>query len=162
MVGCSSGASQHQSCMPMEKRYEKVSSHVCYLWYSVPDDTTVDSSQVGLWLIAVYDPTPPGLESVLAIPHWLFIPWLVCYAVLLSCHVAGYSWVDICHVVGCYFWWLLAAWWLDCSMLVVIVTCEYVIVLTLAYHARLWRGFIFVSASSATLCWFWSIDDKVG
>ena len=34
-------------------------------------------------LVAVFDPTPPGLDSILAIP-------LVCHAMLLSYHAADY------------------------------------------------------------------------
>ena len=45
-------------------------------------------------LIVVFDPTPPGLDSVLAIP-------LVCHAMLLSCHVANYCCCyDICCMIA--------------------------------------------------------------
>ena len=82
-------------------------------------------------LIAVFDPTPPGLDSVLAIP-------LVCHAMLLSCHATDYDscwYYDVC----CMFAWLLIA----CCY----ITCEYIIVLILASHvARPRRGFIFYSS----------------
>ena len=63
------------------------------------------------WLIAILDPTPPGLDSVSAVPHCLL------------CHDADYC----CWCMNC----CITAWlFIACGY----VTCEYIIVLILAFH----------------------------
>ena len=92
-------------------------------WYYIVNNRYV------YWLIAVLDPTPPGLDSVSAIPHWL-----KCHATFMPC----------CNLNIIYLIYCMIAWsFIACCY----VTCEYIIVLILAFHvARFWRGYIFYSS----------------
>ena len=115
----------------------------CVTWYQLVHSFILVTGNFFVWL-PVYVPTPPGLDSLLAIPYYLLMLWFACDAMLPLWYYIDLPRVDTCHVVGFYFQCI------SCCMIVELFVVSgdscwvHTNVLTgLVFVARYGRGIIF-------------------